>query len=95
MLARPPCAIPCRRERVVTVFATRASTTVIRFGRYGGKHALSRTSQGLSVVCGISHYRPCLGGNALHSSPRIHIWTAAAERKNPVFRPTFCCVFEG
>jgi hypothetical protein len=76
MLARPPCAIPCRRESIVAVFAARARTTVIRFGRYGGKRALSRTSQGLSVVCGISHYRPCLGGNALHSSSRMHIWAA-------------------
>jgi hypothetical protein len=36
-----------------------------------------QNSRVLSVVCGISHYRPCLGGNALHSSPRMHIWTTA------------------
>ena len=50
MLQGPRFEIPCRRESVVTVFAARASTTVIRFGRYGRKRAHSRTP-GSSVSC--------------------------------------------
>ena len=84
MLQGPRFEIPCRRERVVTVFRSprQHNGNPIRPLRpqtraFQDSRVLSQDSRVLSVVCGISHYRACLGGNALHSSPRMHIWTAA------------------
>ena len=77
MLHGPHFEIPCRRERVVTVFRSPRQHNGSPIRPLRSQTRAFQNSRVLSVVCGISHYRPCLGGNALHSSPRMHIWTTA------------------